>query len=191
MEVQPARFCRRGFTLVEALTVIVVVGIISAIAIPRINIDAYTVNGSVRGVTSVLSYAQRLAISLQHNVIVAFDVPNNRLRSHEDSDNDGVIDVGERVAFTPLSEGVVFGRGTANAFTIGPNSVNFTRTQDAMPAVLFRRDGSASESGGFYIIPSRSIAKGSAHEARACDIVRATGRVTWSRYLNGVWTRGD
>jgi prepilin-type N-terminal cleavage/methylation domain-containing protein len=181
----------RGFTLVEALICVVLVGMLASIALPRLNLDAYQVSGAVRGITSTLSYAQRLAITLQHNVVVAFNVPSNGIRIHEDADNDGAIDGGERVRFVPLSEGIVFGRSTAPAHTIGGANINFTRTQDGMPAIYLRRDGSASENGGFYIVPVRSVARNSPLEARACEIVRATGRVTWSRYTGGAWVRGD
>lgn len=181
----------RGFTLVEALICIVVIGIMAAIALPRLNLDSYTVTGSVRGLTSSLSYAQRLAITLQHDVIVAFDVPRNGIRIHEDENNNGTIDVGERWRFVPLSDGIVFGRSNAPATTIGAAVISFTRTQNGMPALFLRRDGSASESGGFYIVPRRSVARNSPQEARACEIVRATGRVTWSRYLGSAWVRGD
>jgi hypothetical protein len=43
-------------------------------------------------VSAALAYAQRQAISRQADTRVAFDLPNNRLRIHEDRDNDNVID---------------------------------------------------------------------------------------------------
>jgi len=86
---------RQGFTLIEILTALVIMAIIAALAIPRLNLDGYKVSSAVRGVSAGLTYAQRLAVSLQSDVRVSFDSTQRRLRVHEDVDNDGVIDPGE------------------------------------------------------------------------------------------------
>ncbi|HXE57788.1 MAG TPA: prepilin-type N-terminal cleavage/methylation domain-containing protein [Gemmatimonadales bacterium] len=190
------RIGRRGFSLIEMLTVVVVIGIVVAIALPRINVDAYRVNSAVRAVTVGLSYAQRLAVTLQHDVRVAIDVANNRLRVHEDADNDATIDPGERVTYTNLEEGVIFARGAAPPITystggVGANTVNFTQTQGGLPVVVFRRDGSASENGGFYLNTIRGLAGGSTSWVRAGEIIRSSGRVIWYSYASGAWTRGN
>jgi prepilin-type N-terminal cleavage/methylation domain-containing protein len=88
---------RRGVTLIEVLVAIAMVAILAAIALPRLDIEGYKVSSAVREVTTTLTYAQRLAVSLQHDVRVSFDSSNNRLRVHEDTDNDGVMDNTERV----------------------------------------------------------------------------------------------
>lgn len=181
---------RAGVTLIEMLVAIVVIGIMTSIALPRINLEAYKVNSAVRAVTSTLTYAQRLSVTLQHDVVVTFDQGGRRLRMHEDRNNDGTINNNERVTITQLENGVVFSRGATPAHAIGSGALNFTRTQNGFPAVIFRRDGSASESGGFYLNSKRSVAAGTTHEARAGEIVRATGRVVWYRYTTA-WTRGD
>ncbi len=182
---------RRGFTLAELVIIVVIIGLAAAIAIPQLDMEAYKVNAAVRGVSSKLSSAQRLSVSLQHNVVVAFDAGNNRLRIHEDADNDGTINGTERVTSHPLEDGVTFGLGGAGAHVFGGAPINFTRTQDGMPAIIFRRDGSASEYGGFYLITAKSMAAGEDHDVRAAEIVRATGKVTWYRYGASGWTRGD
>jgi hypothetical protein len=115
---------------------------------------------------------------------------------HEDADNDGTLDGGERVTFTNLSDGVVFGKGTAPTMTYstgltGPNDINFTRLQGGLPVVVFRRDGSASETGGFYLNTSKSLGIGSTKQTRAGEIIRATGRVIWYNYGSGAWRRGN
>jgi prepilin-type N-terminal cleavage/methylation domain-containing protein len=187
---------RRGFSLLELLMIIVIVGILSRIALPRLNNESFKVSSAVQGVTASLSYAQRLAVTLQHDVRVAFDVPNQRLRVHEDRDNDGVIDANERVTYTNLADGVVFAKGAAPTITYstavtGPATINFTRLQGALPVIIFRRDGSASENGGFYLNTRKAVALGSTGQARAAEIVRATGRVLWYTYGSGVWRRGN
>ena len=93
---------RYGFSMIELLSVIVIMGLLTAIALPKANISSYQANAGAQVVSSALSYAQRQAISRQADTRVAFDVPNNRLRIHEDRNNDNVIDAGERVTFANL-----------------------------------------------------------------------------------------
>ena len=182
---------RRGFTLAEVVIVVVIMGLAAAIAIPQLDTEAYKVNAAVRGVSSKLSSAQRLSVSLQHDVVVAFDAGNNRLRVHEDANNNGAINGSERVTSHPLEDGVTFGRGGAGSHTFGGAAINFTRTQGSLPVIIFRRDGSASEYGGFYLITGKSMAAGEDHNVRAAEIVRATGKATFYRYGPSGWTRGD
>ena len=180
-----------GFTMVEIVVAIVLMGILAAIAIPRIDVESYKINSAVRSVTSTLLYSQRLAVTLQHDVRVAFDSTNSQLRVHEDANNDGVIGINERVTFRPFDLGVVFGRGTTPAFTIGTNTFNFTRTQGGLPVVVFRRDGTVNESGGFYLTTTKSLAQNNQSRTRAAQLIRGSGRVIWQTYATGTWTRGN
>lgn len=180
-----------GFTLVEGLMVIVIIGIVSVLAFPRIDTEAYKVNSAVRGINSALMHAERAAVTLQHDVRVGFDVPGGRLRIHEDRDNDNVVDAEDRVTYVPLEDGVSLARGAAPAMGFGAATVNFTRSQDALPIIIFRRDGTASENGGFYLNTVRGTAQGVTKHARAGEVVRSTGRVIWHSYATGSWTRGN
>jgi prepilin-type N-terminal cleavage/methylation domain-containing protein len=69
---------RRGFTLVEILTVVVILGIASAIIIPQMGTrDDMRAKAAARTLVADLIYAQNLAISTGQVVYVRFDVAAN------------------------------------------------------------------------------------------------------------------
>jgi len=181
---------RSGYTLVEALTVIVIIGMMAGIAIPKTGMATYKANSGAQVVASALTYAQRQAISRQADTRVAFDAVNNELRIHEDENNDNVIDLAERVTVTALPEGVTFGRGGAPGRDMGGEVFNFTRTQGGLPMVIFRRDGSASENGGLYVTTVAGLSTGRTADVRAVEVSRATGRAAWFSYATGTWKEG-
>jgi hypothetical protein len=67
--------------------------------------------------------------------------------------------------------------------------VSFTRRLTGMPALVFRRDGSASESGGLYLTTTRARLTATPQDARSIEVVRATGRAEWYRYDGSAWRR--
>lgn len=60
----------RGFTITELVVVIVIVTILSAFAISRINTQSFDTEGFANQVAATLRYAQKLAISQRRNVAV-------------------------------------------------------------------------------------------------------------------------
>jgi len=162
-------------------------GLLTAVAIPRSGISSYQANSGAQVVSAALAYAQRQAISRQADTRVAFDLSNNRLRIHEDRNNDNVIDAGERVTFTNLPGGLTFGRGSAAARAMGGEVVTFTRAQGILPVLVFRRDGTASEDGGVYLSTLAGLSIDRTTDVRAIEISRATGRATWFSYATGAW----
>jgi Tfp pilus assembly protein FimT len=173
------------------VVVIVLVGIVASIALPRVNVARYTMNSAARSVSGTLAYAQRTAISQQANINVAFDAAQRGMRIHEDRNNDLNLDAGERVTFTPLPEGVTFGRGAAAALAFGGAAIQLSRTQTGLPVLIFRRDGTVSEAGGIYLSTISGLATGRVTDVRAIEFTRATGRATWFSYASGTWKRGD
>lgn len=181
---------RRGFTLPELLLVLLVVGVLSALVVPKIEVVKYRMDGAARGVMAALVSAQRQAVSRQHDVVVAFDTVNRRLRIHQDRNRDGVVDGDEPTRIVPFDDGVEFGLGGAPALG-GSAPVTFTETQDGMPVIRFIRNGSASEEGYVYLTSTRASRTGKAPgDARAVEVVRATGRVTWYYYGSDQWQKG-
>lgn len=190
---QPKASAKRGgFSLVELLLVIVVMGLVLAFASARIDVANFQVSAAVQALSTTSAAAQREAINKQHDMILIFDAANRNLRLIWDADSDGTVDAGERNRVVALDDRVVFGLGTAPARAFGAAPINFVDQIGGLPALTFHRNGSASGIGGFYLT-TRAGAAGVANKARdtrAAEIVRATGRTEWFRYSGSAWVRG-
>lgn len=184
------RLGRQGVTLLELLVVLVFMGLLVAFAAPRIDVTKYQIESSMQGIGMVLLSLERQSIAQQHDIIVMFDTAKQSLRVHEDNNNNATVDAGERVRVIPLGEKIVFGRGGATAAPMGPGTVTFTKVVSGYKALVFHRDGSASEAAGFYLTSQRSVNyTGYPKDARAITVDRATGRASWSRYNGTTWVR--
>lgn len=181
----------RGFSTLELMLVIVIMGMMSAIALSRIDLAKMEANAAVQVLSTSMVAAQREAITKQHDIILTFDAARRTVRMIWDRDSDGGIDAGERTRVIPLDGRIGFGLGGAPARAFGGNPINFDRDIDGDPALIFHRNGSASGIGGFYLTSSRALAgPGYATDTRAVEIVRATGRTEWHRYTGSAWKRG-
>lgn len=183
---------RRGFTVVELMIVVAVLGILVAVALPRIDVQRFRVNGAVQAIGTTMLTAQRQAVTEQHDMIVYFDTVGQLLRVHSDRNNNGTIDTGEPMRPVRLGEGIVFGRGGAATMAgAGSGNVNITKALSGFQAVVFHRDGSASEAASFYITTvTASRGTNRPQDARALLVERATGRSQWWRYASGgTWTK--
>lgn len=181
----------RGISMAELIAVLGIVGLTTAIVAPKLDVPHYAIDGAMRGVGTALMAAQRDAVASQHNVIVSFNATTRSLRIHWDKDNDQTEDVGEKIRVIGLDDGVTFGRApTVTARAFGTADINFSEV-NGVPAVIFRRNGSASESGGLYLTSIRSLRPGVSRpdDTRAIEFERATGRAEWFRY-QGAWRRG-
>lgn len=195
MRAQCARRAGAGFTLVEMLIVIVIIGVTATIALPRINLSRIRSKAAIQTLGTTMLALQRDAIARQHNMVVIVDVAGRSLRAVFDSTNDSRINNNERVRMISVGEEIVFGKpaGVPNR-AFGSNPVNFTGTElsTGLPAIILYRNGSARESGGLYLSTVKAIqgVRGHENETWAMEIVRATGRAEWLRWNGSTWVRG-
>lgn len=183
---------RRGFTIPEMVVVLAIFSVLVVLVLPRLEFMRYRLDGSTRGIVAALVTAQRTAVKRQHSVVVAVDTVNRWVRVHEDRDNDGVVETGERVRQVVLDDGVRFGVGGAPYRSAATSAtVTFTARQDGLPAVSFHRSGSASEEGSFYLTSERAVRDSSyTKDARSIQVARATGRASWYYFDPPDWKQG-
>lgn len=175
-----------GFTLVEVLHVVILVAILAGILAPRIDVAGSRADSAVLRLNALLTQAQRRALLRQHDVRVLFDRDGAVVRLHDDVDNDGAVDTGERFVVSELGEGVTFGRAGAGPLPGGPSDVvSFAADPDLnAPVLTFHRNGSASERGTLHLeaLPGTDPAT-----ARALRVERATGAATCWSHRAGSW----
>jgi prepilin-type N-terminal cleavage/methylation domain-containing protein len=176
---------KAGFTLVEVIYVVILIGILAGIAAPALNIARFRMNSAVSEVATELMAAQRLAVLRGHDVVVAVDEDAAWLRVHLDLNNDGAISSDEEWSVAQLGEGVRFGRSDAPKMSPNNAAVTFTQTQDGFPALTFHLNGSTSERGFIYLTAEGGDEK--AENTRAIEIIRSTAKVKCWSYMTGTW----
>lgn len=183
---------RSGFTLAEVLIVVVIIGIATAMAAPRLNLGAFQMNAAMQALGGTLYNAQRQAVKQHAHVVLALDTAGRRIRVHEDGNRNGIIDSGEALRFVGLEDKVVFGRGTAPAAAFVPAGTpsSFTGRQGGWPSITIYPNGSLNEEAGFYITTRRAAVSGKfPADARLVRLRRSTGRPTWYSYNGTSWER--
>ncbi len=178
---------RRGFTLLELIVVLIMVGLIAGMAVPRLNYERFRADAAMRTVRSVLQGAQRNAIMRQTNVVVAFNETAGLMEIIEDADNDCSHDTGERLSTRPLEDGAQFhvpptayGSPVSTAVS-GPNLC----TIRGLRAVQFLRDGATSTDTDVYVTSSR----GTTTDYRLVRVTMASGRTEAFRFDGTAWQR--
>ena len=170
-----------GVTLLEMLLVIVMIGILSAIAMSKLDWKRYQADAAGRGAMAELATTQRLALSLQSNMKITFP-DSTRMKILEDANNDGLAGLGERVRFVVLDNNFYFGKANAP-------DVPSPEDPSTLNNITFHRDGSADKSATLYLHGPGDDPY--CKHCRAVAINRATGRVVWYTYATGSWKRGN
>jgi type II secretory pathway pseudopilin PulG len=179
-----------GFTLIEIVIIMVMIGVMLVLAIPRLNLQRYRTDGAIQGLRSVLMQAQRTALVRQYDVVVSIDTANHALQWWEDSNNDGIIEASEHTRTYPLNDAVRFAippvgiSGPVSSSVVGSH----LGTLNGLPTITFTRDGAASTDLQLYIAgpadPNVTY--------RALQLGQATGRTDWYLYnaQANSWKRG-
>jgi len=177
-----------GFSMVELVLVVAVVGILTSIAAPALSPGRWRADAAVQETMAALSAAQRLAVLRQHDVIVTVLEAERALEVHRDMNNDGVIDAGEDVRRVDLPETVGFGPGSAPGLAGDPPTTTATfEDAGSGPRLTFHRNGAASEEGRIYLHPLEGSLSDEAVAARALEIQRSTGELRCFTYRTGAW----
>ncbi|GAC1649650.1 MAG: hypothetical protein NVS4B3_07050 [Gemmatimonadaceae bacterium] len=181
-----ARGGREGVTLVEMVAVLAVIGIVTAMALPRIGLSKYRVDSGARTLRGMLQQASRLAVVKQQDIIVGIDTGGMRLRVVEDANFNHRLDVGERFRWYEIGEGVRFAAPPAGVAGGTPGAVRLTAPMvvDGYPTLIFYRDGSASGDAELYL----AAASREGTELRAVVVTQSTARCDWYRRLGAVWS---
>ena len=178
-----ARTAPPGFTLIELVLVIAVVGILAVLTYPRVDFTQFQMDSGARVMRTTLQNAQRLAITRQFDMVVSFNLAAHRIPVLEDRNNNNAADADERVTWRSFDDSVHFAvppagldRGVPSSPVAGSGVIEL----DGMPSVVFRRDGAAGTELDVYLASKRARSK----DYRAVHLVRATSGTEWYRYID-------
>jgi prepilin-type N-terminal cleavage/methylation domain-containing protein len=182
---------RRGFTVIELVVVLILVGIIVGTGVPRLNDQRYLADAAARVTRATLQTSQRQAIMRQTNVLIAFSISGRRMYVIEDANNNYAFDSGERMRVRPLGEGARFvmptvqvpGTTTSTTPVSGPNLASVM----GLPALAFLRDGASSSDANIYVCSARCLPE----NQRALILTQSSGRTESWRFNGTTWRRSS
>jgi prepilin-type N-terminal cleavage/methylation domain-containing protein len=178
---------RRGFTIIELLMVVALISIVSAMALPKLSLARYRADAAGRLVRTMLQGQQRNAITRQSNVIVSFDLTNNRVRFVQDYNNNDTLNTGDLVQYRALAEGAHFVTptwvGVNGTVPSGSVSGPALRMVSGLVGVTFRRDGSASSDLEVYVATRDAVRT----EYRAVTVTASTGKTNMYKWNGVTW----
>ena len=149
-----------GFTLTELMVVLVIAGIVTAVAIPGLNkfLRSVDLNGQIQQAATMIRVVRQRAISANNNYVVTWDAVIKGWGWYDDDNNNGVQDGTEKhLSPVALPAWITVDNSLTNPF--------------ASPIITFLPNGSASESGTCIYTNSDGY-------ARSLSVVRPTGMVT-------------
>lgn len=149
-----------GFTLVELSIVLVIFGIVSAVAVPGINkfLRSVELNGQVQGFATTLRVVRQRSITENNNYVLYWTASERKLKWWDDDNNNGVKNGTEK-------------EGATSALASWITVTNSGTNPFPSDTVMFIPNGSASVSGSvIYSNPDGY--------SRSLSVVRPTGMVT-------------
>ncbi len=180
----------RGFTVIELLIAIAMIGILAGIVLPRLRVERSQVDAAARTLGMALLTARSDAVARGHNVLVVFDTTAGMVRTVWDLNNNRRPDAGEKSRPFALGERVVFGRG-AGTPPFGDATAQVPAFQGAggFPLLVVQRNGALDRAGVLYLTSRRGRAGVGDVDTRAVRLDRATGRPTVYVFGSAGWTR--
>lgn len=177
-----------GFTMVELVVVLVIAGMLLAVALPRLDLSQYRADASVQALRSILQQAQRSSLQRQYDIYVLFDTAANEITIAEDVNNDGVIQSAEHIRRQRLVENATFALPPTGIDSAVHSAIvgQGLQPMNGLPSFVFHRDGAASSNVDMFI----ATAADPARTYRAVRIARATGHTDWYRFNGTAWVRG-
>jgi prepilin-type N-terminal cleavage/methylation domain-containing protein len=179
---------RRGFSLIELLTVITVMGIMMTIALPYMRVSPQTkVRAAGRDLVRYLEVIRTRALSTKKSVRLTFDLVDGSYTAYLDDDGDGTFDqtVAESRAVSigsrRLRTGTVFGMGSASELPSYPGTGPITFDNDR---VEFNTRGVTIPFGVRGVVYIRHI-----DELDAVAAVSISGSASFKvwDYVDGAW----
>ncbi len=176
--------------MVELLLVISIVGIMAALALPKVRIDNAQVDTAARTIGMSFMVAQRESVARQQNVLIVFDTAAHTIRTIWDANGNDVADVGEHTKPFELPERVMLGRPSDVAALGGATaSVPAMRSSTRGPYLIMQRNGALDRAVTIYLTTIRSMTGGADRDVRALLISRATGRSDTYVWTGTKWRR--
>lgn len=172
---------RRGFTLVEVLTVVVILGIVAAIVVPQISsADDVKTGSAARVVMADLMYAQSRAIATQSYQYVTFDASAQTYALSSGMPVSASNTLDHPVEHRPYV--TAFGTGSARTLgTVSFNSVSFdgksTLAFDAL-GTPYAYDAAAAVGARLTPLNSGSLKLSSGDQSLTISIEPYSGEMT-------------
>ncbi len=178
---------RRGFTLIEILLVIILIGIFATWAVTRVNLGGFKMDAAARMLQNVIIGAQQTAITRSTEVTLRFDRQNSEVQVRFMQDGS------QRVVTRPLPDGADFYipvtgiKGTASDF-VGEAGVETAGGTTYIRDVKIAANGTVPR-GDVVIYLGTSSAR--PQDQRALAVKGATMRTTLWSYNSGSWLVRD